>query len=177
MAILDIAGQIVDFDAVLEEVHELPAEITSHPVQRGVEVADHVRPGPLVISLRAIVTTTPLRTPSFGAPADRMSSVVDRLRLAQVRGELVTYLGQRGLHEDLAVGDVSAPYTSLRGLEITIRLQQLRVAEAQLVPVPRAATPSGQRLRDRGKQPTEEVEDEESVSMLSKLTGFGTTAN
>lgn len=175
MAILDIAGQILDFDAVLEEIHELPAEITSHPVQRGVEVADHVRPGPLVISIRAIVTESPLRTPSFGSPADRPATVVDRLRLAQVRGELATWLGRRGLHEDLAVGDVSAPYTSSRGVEIAFRLRQLRIAEAQLVPVPRAATPAGQRLRDRGKQPTKDVE--QSESLLSKLTGFGSVAN
>lgn len=174
-AILDIAGEIVDLDCTLEEIHELPAEITTHPVQRGVDVADHVRPGALTISLRGIVTSTPIRTPTFGAPADRTRTVVDRLRLAQTRGELCSYLGRRGLHEDLAVGDVSAPYTSSSGVELSVRLVQLRVAEAQLVPVPRAATPSGQRLRDRGKQPTQDVPEEERASLLSKLTGFGTT--
>jgi hypothetical protein len=174
VAILDIAGEIVDLDCTLEEIHELPAEITTHPVQRGVDVADHVRPGPHIISLRGIVTSTPLRTPTFGLAADRTKTVVQRLRLAQTRGELCTYLGRLGFHEDLAVGDVSAPYTSSGGVELAIRLVQLRVAEAQLVPVPRAATASGQRLRDRGKQPTQEVE--ESQSLLSKLTGFGSVA-
>lgn len=173
MAVLSIAGEIVDLDCTVEEVHKLPAEITAHPVQRGVDVVDHVRAGALEIELRGIVTSTPIRTPTFGTPADRTRTVIDRLRLAQERGEVATYLGRRGLHENLVVGDVQAPYTSSAGVEIAIRLVQIRVAESQIVPIPRAATASGQRRRDRGKQPTREAEQPESL--LAKLTGFGTT--
>jgi hypothetical protein len=176
MAVLSIAGETVDLDCTLEEVHELPAEVTAHPVQSGVDLVDHVRPGPLIIQLRGIVTSTPIRTPTFGSAAERTRTVVDRLRLAQERAEFATYLGRRGLHENLVVSDVQAPYTSSGGLEITIRLVQIRVAQAQLVQVPVAATPAGQRRRDRGKQPAKDVETVQQESLLSRLTGFGSVA-
>jgi hypothetical protein len=56
---------IVYFDLTLSEVYEETSEITSHPVETGVNVVDHVRPNPLTVSLQGYVTNTPLERDIF----------------------------------------------------------------------------------------------------------------
>ncbi len=51
------------FDAVVTETHSRSAQVTSHPVEQGSDVADHVYIDPLRLTLEAVVTNTPLATP------------------------------------------------------------------------------------------------------------------
>lgn len=56
---------IVYFDVVLNETHNLSATITEHAVEQGVNVTDHVRPNVDKVSLEGFVSNTPL--PSVGS--------------------------------------------------------------------------------------------------------------
>jgi hypothetical protein len=51
----------IDFDGVESETHPDLATVTEHPVEVGVNIVDHVRLEPAVISLSVIVSNTPLR--------------------------------------------------------------------------------------------------------------------
>ena len=55
-------GQMT-FDAVLSEAHECTAEITSHPVESGLNITDNVRPNPDRLTLEVFVSNTPIRSP------------------------------------------------------------------------------------------------------------------
>jgi len=57
------------FDAVLHEGHDISSEVTVHPVESGINVADHVRPNPIHISIQGIISDTPIgRTdPNFSS--------------------------------------------------------------------------------------------------------------
>jgi hypothetical protein len=48
------------FDAVLQENHSLDAEITTHPVEQGINIADNVRPNPKVITITGIISQAPV---------------------------------------------------------------------------------------------------------------------
>jgi hypothetical protein len=187
VASIFIGPEEVDLDCVLEETYSYGAEVVRHPVQRGVDVVDHLRPDPLGLDLRVLITDTPTRAPTFGLDGaqpvpgsvlsfdgafSRVRSVPARLRLAQTRGEVVSYLGRDGLVENLLMGAFSVPFTSRRAVEISLRLEQLLVAEAQLVPIPEAAQPRGNRRRDKGKQPSAEAPPEERASFLANLVGL-----
>ena len=56
----DDSGRIVTFDVIESETHEGLSEITAHPVEKGVEITDHVRPQPDRLSLIAYVTNQPI---------------------------------------------------------------------------------------------------------------------
>jgi hypothetical protein len=56
----DDSGRIITFDAILDEFHEDVSEVTSHPVEEGVNVSDHVRQLPGHFSLTADTTNTPI---------------------------------------------------------------------------------------------------------------------
>lgn len=72
-----LVGQL-QLDASISEAHGAQAEASSHQVETGSNVTDHVRPLPNAFSLEGVVTNTPL-----GAPAtygDGISGSVRELR-------------------------------------------------------------------------------------------------
>ena len=54
-------------DAVLTEQHQLTNVVTSHPVEDGANIADHVRPEPDTVRMECLITNTPLRLPQSHA--------------------------------------------------------------------------------------------------------------
>jgi hypothetical protein len=68
-------------DATTSETHEISAVVTDHPVEKGVNISDHVRPEPDVIKLEGVVSNTPIFLPpdySEGAElvTDQLGNVV-----------------------------------------------------------------------------------------------------
>jgi len=75
----EIGGRVVaiEFDAVMRMNDTSSSTVTSHPVERGVNVNDHVRKNADALTFDAIVTNTPLRVPSthMGGAVGQTSSV------------------------------------------------------------------------------------------------------
>ena len=57
----------VEFDAMIRSVETLSAQATSHPVEKGADISDHVHPGQVRLSAEVAVTNTPLKVPSTQA--------------------------------------------------------------------------------------------------------------
>lgn len=51
---------VIFFDATMSENHEGTAEVTEHEVERGADLADHVRPQRAQLSLEVMITNTPI---------------------------------------------------------------------------------------------------------------------
>ncbi len=64
-----VSGQyyVFEFDALLGEDHDLGAEVSEHPVQEGVDIADHVRPKLATVDLRVCVSDTPINRVTVAA--------------------------------------------------------------------------------------------------------------
>ncbi len=56
----DGVTQLLEFDATLKEDHEVESEATTHDMERGADLADHVRVGRPTISMDVMVTNTPV---------------------------------------------------------------------------------------------------------------------
>lgn len=69
---------IWNFDATISESHTHTAEVTTHPVERGVDIADHIQIKPFNLTLDGIVTNTPL-TPGVQGSATRILELYDDL--------------------------------------------------------------------------------------------------
>jgi hypothetical protein len=57
----------LDVDAVLREGNTRTAEVTENPVERGADVADHIRPKTDTLTLEFIISNTPVRAPQTNA--------------------------------------------------------------------------------------------------------------
>lgn len=53
------------FDATTNEQHSSTAHVTTHKVESGPDITDHIRPLPRRLSLQAVITNTPLVTYRF----------------------------------------------------------------------------------------------------------------
>lgn len=53
-------GKEIDFDLVMSEAHTSSSQVTDHPVEKGVNVADHVKVEPFILALSVYVSNTPL---------------------------------------------------------------------------------------------------------------------
>lgn len=76
---IDSSGtpQEIEFDAVESEKHGLSSEATTHPVEGGAAIADHVVRGPRVLSLAARVSDHPIRAPRSGSGAQGAVGALD----------------------------------------------------------------------------------------------------
>ncbi len=69
----DGSSRIITFDVIENELHETVAEVTDHPVETGINIADHVRPLPDRLSLTGYVSNTPIRPNPFTQRGEQIS--------------------------------------------------------------------------------------------------------
>lgn len=67
MAIRHVEIGDIWIDVSVREGHALTAEVTEHPVETGVDVADHIRPMPATIDIEGVVTNHPVELPKSHA--------------------------------------------------------------------------------------------------------------
>lgn len=66
---------VIEFDATVRELHTSAVTVTEHPVEKGANISDHVRPELAHLTCEAMVTNHPLRQ-----PASNMQGVTGRVQ-------------------------------------------------------------------------------------------------
>lgn len=66
--------KVLTFDATIRELHTISATSTSHPVERGVAISDHVQPDLAQVSLEVHVSNTPVYDPHEGAALGQITT-------------------------------------------------------------------------------------------------------
>jgi hypothetical protein len=146
--------------------------VTSHPVELGVEVSDHVQVEPLEMQIRGRITETPIGVPAPGAV---------ELALAffeRNEGQAVTVSTRRGIFADMFVTAYPWPIERTREIVFDVTLRKVRFASAIAIPIParqpapalQAGAPSG---ADAGAQPPTPVPPPPDVSALKTLVAIG----
>lgn len=98
--------QFVVFDASVKELHSASSLITSHAVERGIDITDHSRREPERLSVDVHVTNHPVFSPNadgaIGATAPLLvqGTARDLARGAQIRGGFGSYQVETALHVD-----------------------------------------------------------------------------
>lgn len=98
MEILYTEGGEIKFivvDATLRELHSHSAVATSHPVEQGAPISDHVKPDQDLLSVEVYVTNTPIISPNVdGANGDQGSNSLRVETKTQTKGAKVSREGQ-----------------------------------------------------------------------------------
>lgn len=124
---------LVEFDAVISEGHEALAEATRHPVERGVDVSDHVRPQPRTLEIVGVTSDYPIY-PASEEAKDIIAGEVSRLRRMELMQRLARVGGPTAL---LAPNPDSPP--------------RLPALPNIMEPRPRAVLEELERLRRKGQ--------------------------
>lgn len=128
-------------------------EGTSHPVEKGIEITDHIRRTPVEISLKGRIVgyTTQTKCPLCGVPLtgrgrnqkcsscngnlknlDGYSSfdVLSRLKALQKSGSLINYVGRNSLSNmQIRSFSTAHPYTNSGGCNFDMTLVEVRIAQ------------------------------------------------
>ncbi len=124
----------LEADATISETHSRSAKVTSHPRERGSDVADHYQPQLVEFSATIFISNTPLlrQEDNYDWPADAY------IRLLELQEEqtLVTVITHIATYENCALISVSAPVSNANALTITTSWRLVDQVSTQEVAVP-----------------------------------------
>lgn len=124
------------FDAVISVSTEHTATITSHPVQLGANISDHMYLEPISITME-IAMSDAMDSMVYGQWKGGYTKSVSAYRMLcdlQARRIPITVLTRLNQYPDMVIESISVndDYKSLYGLRATVSLKQVFVAEATI---------------------------------------------
>jgi len=136
----------IEFDANLSEGHSWTADITSNPVERGSEIADHIRNMPDQVNLVGFVTNTPFlenQTSENGSvidndSEDRVEKIIGKLRELKDKQSTLQVFTKYIVYTDMAIKsiDFTRDASNTNALIFTIQFQKILIVSTQTVDVP-----------------------------------------
>lgn len=175
-----VAAGALELDATSLLGFEATADITEHPVERGPNVADHIRPMNGAITMEGVITDHPIALPAtqmngatlgsaavdlpgggratvrkFSAPVDRVRACDAVLQSLVDGGVLVTVTTGLRTTESLAIARHRAERNGETGesVKVTLEFRRVRLATTARAPVPLVRR--AQVRLDRGAQPAD----------------------
>lgn len=100
-------------------------ESTSHPVEQGIDITDHVQRKPIELSLKGKIV-------DYGST--KAADVLQRLKEWQRSGSMITFKGRNVLY-DLQIQDFTTthPYSNWGGCDYSMTLKEVRIAKSAYV--------------------------------------------
>lgn len=111
--------QDILMDAVVEENPTMPADVTKKPVEKGEDIADHMKAQPFTLKLS-------------GSMVDDAASKIETLRGYQKNAELLTYTG-RNVFNNMVITNLDTEHSvaNAKGFDYSITLQHVRIAKPE----------------------------------------------
>ena len=146
-AIQDADGfTVFVFDATISEQHSDDANITEHPVEKGIDVTDHVQLKPSSLVLTGVITATPIDPESLALDAagliesGRVAKLYDVLRALHAAKTPVTVITGIRTYENVLLKSIKVPRKGggRQDIRPTLEFKQVRFVNSVSVPVPAA---------------------------------------
>ena len=182
-------------DASVSEVHTSSANITSHPVERGANITDHVHRQPDTLTIQGIVSNTPTRFPQGtigvalvrtvanlvnGVSNDLAKTAYEQL-LQLVEGkELIKIVTTLREYNDMLLENLTVTRDAENGdcLNFTVTARQVRLIKTSSVSASSITSPADPKKASKkslGKQSKQTVptaqQPTEEASTLSLIFG------
>lgn len=186
---------VIPIDVAKKEGHSFSNTVTDHPVEEGMNISDHSRPNPDLVTLECVISNTPLsnsaaqrilREGTFefkvssteavqaaGAPTVARAAF-DNLKLLRDQGALVTVATSLLLYKSVVIEslDITRDSKSTNALYFTMKLKQIRVVTNALTRKVVAKDTRAQDKVKKGKQTPKET-DAPRKRLLSQVAGLG----
>lgn len=164
-------------DASVSETHTSSANITSHPVEQGANITDHVHREPDSITIQGVISNTPTRFPEgvvgvalirsvvnlvSGVSNDLAKTAYDQLRQLVEGKELIKIATTLREYNDMLLENLTVTRDSDNGdcLNFTVTARQVRLIKTSSVsasPIPAPADTKKAAKKSLGKQSKQTV--------------------
>lgn len=160
------------FDGFIDHEHQDDLEITSHPVQNGANVADHayLKPATLTMHIKMSDVLTDIVPGQFVKDYTRSVSAYNILRELQAQRVPFRVHTRLRAYENMLIKSIVAndDYTTRFGLDCTVTMQEVIVAQTQTVKVSKRQQTTG--ATDSGV--TGLVKVDQSILVQMQNAGF-----
>lgn len=96
-------------------------ESSSHPVEKGVDITDHIRRNPVELSLKGKI---------IAQGENSAASILAQLKQLQISGSLITYLGRNSVNNlQIQNFNTSHPNKNWGGCDFNMTLKEVRIAQ------------------------------------------------
>ena len=191
--------EAIVMDAVITETHTLENTITEHPVEKGADVSDHIRPQPDQVTMQCVISNTPLSTAQqsravrlgeytltttnvergqIGDMEGIAASAWKNLKKLRSEGVVMTVSTTLEDYTSMAIKSISAPRSAKNydALEFTISFKKIVFVENKLT---RSTTtnPSAQTKGKAGAQTTKANPDANAKPTSAVKASFSDSIN
>ena len=160
------------FDGFIDNEHQDDLEITSHPVQNGASVADHayLKPATLTMHIKMSDVLTDIVPGQFTKDYTRSVSAYNVLRDLQAQRVPLRVHTRLRAYENMLIKSIVAndDYTTVNGLDCTVTMQEILVAQTQTVKVSKRQQTTGS--TDGGV--TGLIKVDQSILVMMRDAGF-----
>ncbi len=160
----------------MAEQHQADVEVTEHPVEKGANIADHIRPKPEMITIDGVITDTPIPAPETpialrrdkkGAAADA-HAVLLRLKNS---GELVTVVTALRTYQNMALKALSIPRDAKQGEVLRFSAAFVNVSQVE-TKTETVGLPKNQK-KNLGKKAAKQADTKTEARPRSALKSIG----
>lgn len=148
-------------DLAVTEEHKLEADVTTYPVEKGADIADHVRSKPAEVTLEGVVSDTPMGAIALDQSRVALADVkalpsldaFQRLKALQASPKLVTVETSLGKYESMVLTSLVVPRAkdTTKGLKFTVTFTQITLVENTRTTV-RVAVPNAGGKKNLGNK-------------------------
>lgn len=129
-------SQVIQLDATLDATLSHTMTVTDFPVEDGSSISDHAQKQPDRVTIRSVVSATPLRVISFDPGRPRAGfEVLDEL---QINKELVRIVTDLKTYDNMMMTSLDAPRRkdTKNALMFTASFREVRIVSSQVVTLP-----------------------------------------
>ena len=177
------AAEVIQLDATLDVNLTHNMSVTSFPVEDGADISDHAQEQPATVTIRSLVSATPLRIFSFNPIIGdaRPRAALEVMLELQANRELVRIVTDLKTYESMMLISFNAPRRkdTKNALLFTAVFQEVIVVSSQVVTLPpeEEVQETATVKEEGGKvtpKPTESEAETEKASLLYRtLQGVG----
>lgn len=177
-------GGYLEFDVSISELHQITAQATQHPLEDGAVITDHVRPDPIILTVEAFVSDTPIHIPEthtdgavgqttarsttdpsrqtfttlgFQKALNRVQNVMHQLFELVNRGAPVELITSIRRYENMIIESCEMPRNAESSSAVTFAMtfRQIRIVRTETVRAPEPKENRGKPGAQRGGQATD----------------------
>lgn len=179
----DNPSEILTFDASISESHTGNAETTSHPVEQGADITDHIRRSPEELTITGIVSDTPVVSlaslfaePSVtgGDTRTRVSDAYGFLKDVKDNGRICQISTTLRDYENMVLVGFSVPRDAARGGigELSCVFREIIIATTESAEVREPVAEGRKAQTDIGTKSKPAAESSSATQSRSLLASF-----
>ena len=142
-------GQTVVPDACISQEHKGSNQVTSHPVELGVNISDHIITDPDELTMECFFSSH-VCEPAAGLrnPIDRAAQFYEKLMDLKDKGYLAIVVTKLRQYESMALVSMSAPRSAELGdsVQVNLTFRQVKTVQSKTVDAP---TPTVDRAKSK----------------------------